>query len=660
MQKHLVIFDDYINIESLFKIANFTHADKADLFPLTSDTAIIEKLKFIFDSKDLAYSFVDSANLVNDEVSGLKESICHWSYALGEEIVYRKKVKELFLFDKNNASSWWFSLISEKNTVKTDAYLKISQYHAIRTLITKDDYVKVYIGVSDPRLRKAIIIFLNKRRGLSYKTVDLNYPAVLISIKYLLAIPVFFLKAILLASRFIHRCLLSKFMLSALKSRLPTKDSLLWVTYFPMLDRAAAENGIFVDNYAPRLQEKIKELSIPIARLFMFVPFNGFTYRESLYLAARLSQNGEKIFFIEEFVTYIDILKVVFTWIGQAIKSLVVLPKLKKTIFSADPVGIECSGFMEWLWIESFCGQSTIEGIFDYFCYQNVFKNVPHLKACLYYCEMLAWEKALNAAKMQFAPQIRSIGFQHAIVPENLFNYFHDSREIIRGGPQYLPQPDVFACNGKFTCSALKWSGFDNLTMVEAARHTWIEDVLKRPGSKNRGKPVLIVIGSIDKEETLSLVRLLYHAFPNATSDFEIWLKSHPCLDLKAIFHGLGINPLQSGYKICDSSISDCFSSASIALVPSSSVALEATVFGCEVIVPIFVDSIIMNPLLDFNLPCHVVTTPRDLKRIIYEKIVSGKNQINVDKEAVKGYWEIDSSLGKWEKLLNSVYEHSE
>ena len=46
-------------------------------------------------------------------------------------------------------------------------------------------------------------------------------------------------------------------------------------------------------------------------------------------------------------------------------------------------------------------------------------------------------------------------------------------------------------------------------------------------------------------------------------------------------------------------------------LVPTSTVAIEALGAGCDVIIPVFPDAMLMNPLADFDSYHHTVANPR-------------------------------------------------
>jgi len=210
----------------------------------------------------------------------------------------------------------------------------------------------------------------------------------------------------------------------------------------------------------------------------------------------------------------------------------------------------------------------------------------------------------------------------------------------------------VLACNGELTCARLSESGYPNLTQVEAARHLYLDEPLSSLFPPRPSGRVLLVAGSIDKTEAGALVALVYGAFPKS-EQFEIWFKGHPSMPFEPVFMEGGIDVRKTGYKVRGNDEVNCLKDAWVVLVPSSSVAIEALAFGCEVIVPVFPDSVCMSPLVGYEAYYHKVTCVEELK-ITMESIMSGNGLNNVDekKRFTRRYWNLDRKMPKWEKLL--------
>ena len=197
-------------------------------------------------------------------------------------------------------------------------------------------------------------------------------------------------------------------------------------------------------------------------------------------------------------------------------------------------------------------------------------------------------------------------------------------------------------------------SGYQNLTMVEAIRYVYLDEVFSTLPQPRSSNPLLLVAGSVDKIESTNLITLVNAAFPKAET-FDICFKGHPSLPFEKLFEEVGIDISERGYMISHNNISECLDSAWAVLVPSSTVSIEALAFGCEVIVPVFSNSMLMNPLADFKEFYHKVTSPEELKDTMC-KIANGFTLHSIDeyREFVKKCWCIDRTLPRWTNLLKS------
>ncbi len=267
---------------------------------------------------------------------------------------------------------------------------------------------------------------------------------------------------------------------------------------------------------------------------------------------------------------------------------------------------------------------------------------------------MHAWEKALSAAKNRKNPQIRTMGYQHACVSRNDLSSFCDKTDTVRtDNLSALPLPDVLACNGEYLYSLLSESGFPGLTQVESVRYLYMDEMLSSQITPRTGRPVLLIAGAYDRSETRALVSLVYAAFPKADR-FDIWFKGHPSMPVEEIFEELAIDVAKTGYAICRDNISEYLGQAWAMLVSTSTVSIEALAFGCEVIIPFFPDTMLINPLADCEKYYHKVTCAEDLRETM-GKIMEGHSLGGIDeyRQFIDSYWNIDSKLPRWTNLLN-------
>jgi hypothetical protein len=96
--------------------------DSIDLFPLTDDWRIIRSSQEHFRSFGKTVNLLPAARLIDDEVTLLGNKLPAWSADLGARRLTRKSLKEEFLVPDEQVSAWWFSLLSEKNPLKTEVF----------------------------------------------------------------------------------------------------------------------------------------------------------------------------------------------------------------------------------------------------------------------------------------------------------------------------------------------------------------------------------------------------------------------------------------------------------------------------------------------------------------------------------------------------------
>ena len=251
-------------------------------------------------------------------------------------------------------------------------------------------------------------------------------------------------------------------------------------------------------------------------------------------------------------------------------------------------------------------------------------------------------------------PALRTIGFQHTCVSRNYLSYFYDPGEITRrDGQGALPLPDIFACNGELMGELLSGSGYKNLEIVESLRHLHLKKIISNPLPVKQKGPLLLVIGSIDAKESVSLLNFVHASFGRCCDKPAIWFKGHPAMPFEKAFKEAQIDPSEMGYIIKEGNLADFLGQASAILVASSAVSIEALAFGCEVIVPVLSDVMMMNPLADFEGYCHKVSTPGEL-RLLMDRIGNGFKLHDYPhyKEFIERYWLLDPGLGRWMRLL--------
>jgi len=154
-------------------------------------------------------------------------------------------------------------------------------------------------------------------------------------------------------------------------------------------------------------------------------------------------------------------------------------------------------------------------------------------------------------------------------------------------------------------------------------------------------------------EETRALISMVHDSMP-LPGQWEIWLKGHPSMPVDGILRDLAIDPESLRWNIKEGDISSFLEKADIAMVPTSSVAVEALAYGCEVVVPASSSIFPMSPLAGFNHTYSAVHSPEELGAALDGYLRKGpKMELEEKRSFVRNYWHLDSSLPRWKEILS-------
>jgi surface carbohydrate biosynthesis protein (TIGR04326 family) len=659
VKKLLIIFDENIDIDEYNN--KIVAADEIDIMPLTSRPDLVTRVEEICrrNFPQAGIRLLESAKLINREVDEIRKNISRWAADLGNYKIRGSSVKEWFLTPQKEVSTWWFSLVSEKNTLKTDAFFRISQLQAIDRIISSRSYGLCIFSVQDKHFAHSAKILFHRYSTDVYFISSLRFKRSLKSrlTSYVHAGNSFglVLGSLILLANFLIKTIKAKFVMGSLKSRIrPNEKSVLFVSYFPAVDKELAKKGILKNEYAAFLQEKIGEMGEKIIWIWIYVYLGRWSYDEALKLAKRYADRGESNFMLEEFFSSDALANTAYIWFRQ----MCIYLKLRKLIpdmamyekFSIP----ESAAYMKRLMAESFIGPTSLEGIYYFELFKKILSLFPQASPCIYYAEMHAWEKGLNAANKLMTKKVKTIGFQHTNVAPNYFHYFHHENELMDDGKATaLPLPDILACNGDIPFGMMKRQGYRNLVVVEAVRQLYLCDYMGISRNNKKENHILLVAGSYDPEETRLLLSLLHRAFPLVPQRMKIWVKGHPSAPVENDFDFLQIDYKRCGYQIKHDPIYRLLKEVGMVLVGFSNVALEALAFGCEVFIPVFSERMFISPLGGFERYYRKIYNAEELKEGVYDL---GKNDRlgieNIDDNFIESYWCLDKSLARWEAII--------
>jgi len=648
--KFLFIFDDSIDLKGLAKFG-FPEESEVALFPLSGDWNLIRKVEFLVHSQKVArIVLLKAANLVDSKASALCRTLPEWSAWCGTLRIGRKTVREHFLLPGGGPSTFWFGALSEKNPLKTDSFLLLAQTQAVEEEVQEGDYDSLVLAVRFNLLRKSVGRIAEKKRVGFQAIDDSSHP---LKIRNRSGVGWTICRAVGGWFQNVGRALMARFVMGSASLRMPERDSLLLVTYFPYLDKHAAVKGKFRNKYFEPLQEILQDRGDAIFWILIFIYVEGGSFRNALETAKKLARKGEKMIFLEEFFGFKEMLSAFFLWLVQVVRYFFLEKKLDEETLCGGVFSLSCTPIIRDLWRRSFCGLEAMRGLVNYLAFLKAFENVPQQKRCIYCCEMQAWEKAMLSAGHRVCSGMDTIGYQHTSVSRNYLFYVHSSSEMAtRKMDDGLPLPDTLASNGRLSQEWFSRCGYEEPKGLEAIRYQTLLDVLAGPPRQPGDPPVLLLVGSIVVEETKALISLIHAAMP-LPGQWEIWLKGHPSMPIAGILREMAVDTRSVCWNIKEGNISLFLDKTDVAVVPTSSVAVEALAYGCEVIVPVSSSFFPMSPLAGFDHTHSTVHSPEELKTVLERYLCKGPKMNLEEKRAfVQDYWLLDSNLPRWRGIL--------
>lgn len=627
------------------------------LFPLIEDDELKTIITKHFQTNSaIQIESIDSAGLVDREVTGFA-GLAEWSFDLGMHKVEGKALRELLHISHSPISSWWFGHFSERNPLKTTAFLKLAQVAAIRKLLASKKYDKLVVVVSDLVLRQSLTI-LAEESQLEIITLHLRVNKSLKS-KLLELISSYGALGQILRSSYtwafyLKRALIARISMRGVRRDPGGKAAPLIISYFAALDKGPIE-GKFYNKYYRPLQDLIEMDGGEIAWLLMYVPIYNHSFRDACLLARNFANNGENVSLIEEHLTLPGAFLVIAQWIRTAVKAVCTYPKIDKSALYPKSLGKAAEPILKALWRDSFYGSVAMEGWLFLKMFENYFKINNNTKDIIYFFENHPWEKILLSTGRQQLTKSRFIGYQHTTVPRNLFPYFCSPKDTEPSAYlDSMPLPDHLVANGKLTKSLLMESGFPGLIEAEAIRYFYVEKILTDKSLEKSKHPTLLIAGSIDKVEMISVMKFVKSKI-SSLEKYEVWIKGHPNLPMALILKEVGIDPLPDNWLILSQDISIILPSAWCVIVPASTVAVEAIACGCEVIVPVFPDALTLNPLQGFEEYYQRVHNGPQFVAALNKIISEGCSEIKYNnyKEFIRQYWNLDVSMRGWSDLIS-------
>lgn len=658
----LIVFDG--RADPLALLAAAPEGD-AILFPLTSDTLVVESLRdglvgYPPDRRTAGTSVrkvevAPSAVLIQEAARRCRDPYIRFVAELPDRVRRDGRgLMELFALD-DTLSLWWLSLVAEKNTWKSEAQNSLARLEAIVRLARERGATTLVCACADGRLARALPQ-ATKEAGIGCVVVPTSRPGSA-KARFMASQRMPMLKHALSAAylgwRWSRRAGLIRKALAGARAGVagaspstgrdgaPTSDvssgglpagsrSLLLLTYFPNFDAPAAAAGVYADAYFSELQQALEARGDALAWRAISVDSGVMSFDEAMRHAASFVGNGVDLAFVEEETTPSDHL-----WAARRMAAAAWrLRGLRRDIArahrlrvgpgddTADGHGHDAWGlpFFPVLaddWCASLCGAVGYLGCLYYRAFARMVART-RAHACVYPCEMHAWERALAAARdtaeraAAIAPGrlLPLLGYQSGTVSPMLLNYFHDPRETAGEGAYPMPRPEIVAVDGEHPRRGLAGSGWgDRLRVVEALRHADLARATPPPAKKD----AVLLAFSIDPGEAGTLLGLAQRALGRGCSA-ELWMRPHPLLKLADVRAAAGLRESEVGFEPTLGPLAEVLSDARVVIVSESSVAIEALAYGCDVVVAARPEFIDMSPLAESECPSvHHVSSSAEL-----------------------------------------------
>lgn len=590
--KYLLIFDDSI-LPDRIPYGRWGAQDEVYLFSLSSRSDILKKIMGALKERRLSVHVLENAELIDAAAEKVRGLYIKLIARISDEVkVDGRNLKEWLAVD-DTLSLWWPSLISEKNTLKSESFNVLAQMDAIVNTIKDKKIQRIWMGCSTHKLKNALRDY-GSQRSLGLEIMRTK-PVRDLRRRVRNFQKWFYLKHLALMARFAVSFLLRTWAIQGEVGRLdrpvPEGKGLLFITYYPSFDMAAAQKGIFRNRYFSGLQESLEAAGENITWVTMYVDNNALSLKESLKYMEEFIKRGHIIFFSEEFNSLKIQVRAFLRMLVLGLKFLNIEPTVRKAMVLED---YNCYAIFRDEWYTSFAGATGYFNLMYYKIWQTMFRKVKARK-CLYCCEMQGWEKTLISANSA-ADRIPLLAYQHTAVSRMLLNYFNDPAEMGNGQKYNMPRPNRLICNGRVPYHYLRESGWpeDRIGIAEAIRYEHLKKYLNEPIQTKRD--VVLLAFSLNIAESSSLLSFVSEAL-QGLKDVQLWIKPHPFLSIDAVFRYAGISREAFHFEIKHDSIEELFPHVRVVIAGQSSIAFEALAFGCELITVNMPEQINMSPL---------------------------------------------------------------
>lgn len=643
----LYILDKKLNSTNLKRTLNSVEQDSVYVCPISVDFN-----DYAPETLGIELKKIDFQKIFKDNSFKYRQQFVNFIYDYSTKRRFEgKNMRELFKLPGQNASAWWFSLVAEKNTTKTDSYANFIRLLSILEIVSKNGVKKIIIDIDNVDLHIAIKDNLSNLKIVSITKCARKQTARKIMLAFILML------------RLAARKTASLIFMADNKQRMARmrRSEYIMITYFPYFNKDEYAKGEYVDLFYEPLQNALKNDGIKYSWLAINCSIGNIPWAKGLQLGNSLGRMDENLLFVEEFIGFKDIVKIFLSYIAISARFMFNLQKIRETfLFGEDKLKIWQLFSNEFY--SSFLGEVLIDGLYNYYSFKQLSKHCNDQAKILYYMENHAWEKALNSVFLEAGTGAKTIGIQHASVPLLLLNHFENNHDL-KGKDciQKMPKPDYLACVGKIMMNLFKNQGWPNneLFILGGLRYKYLSCIMEHLIPWQNREHRIIVALTIEPAESKEILCYVGKAFSHKSNDYKILLKSHYAgWPLERLLKESGCETGQDIFEIVDTPINELLKTAKILITAGSTTAIEALACGCCVIIP-ELSVLDVSPITGFTDLGIYVNSPKELRETAEKILLSSESAYDKEesKQFVANYFEKMKTDAEYLEKINELFE---
>ena len=510
----------------------------------------------------------------------------------------------------NNSLLWWATDISSKNrflSLLNDPLEKL--FKILRLIKRSEEELLVFIGVPGS-LQKSLRSILNTQG------INLVWQGDRFSI-YGVRVKAFFMKLARVIKHLIYivpRIILARRLFGSMlaKSRMDKPPAYVIKTF--IASRSFDPAGVYKDLFFGPLVDFMTKRKRVIVLADVMDDF-----KQTIGLIKRFG--GEKIYPLECFLSLRDIGR--SSW--QALTYVMRCPRY-----------LEFDGYdvAELVNHISCCGGDKIQilHLFHYYVMVNFLKHCK-VREFVLTCEFNPWEKMCLWAIKQIAPEIKTFGYQHTVVPQASVNMFTSKLE-----QDIIPKPDVVLTVGKIPKDIIHRYETCKTSAVEVSCGLRFGYLFGHaPSSRRKMGHILLALEGLP--QVVQMTNYVLNQW-DSRNGWQLRIRTHPVLPLDHFAGQLNKDPRQMpGVEVSqETSLQEDLLWADMVIYWGSTVALEAVSMGKPVIHYDTGSLLSYDPLFELAYFKWVVGHGMPLKSIIDQIYSLSESEYEKQRQAAADY----------------------